>query len=152
MKDYKSIAFYYHIPVIKKEDKLFVPSFLGVFIDSLASSVGTLFLVMHEVSTQNEADYFLKSPNITFVSLGLKTPAWHRMIFYNKILAEKLKAIKHVDYFIVRSPSPLSPFFSRYFDFAKIIFMVVGDYAEGRKQMEKKTLRSFLINGLVQSS
>lgn len=147
--DYNSIAFYYHIPVYQANDKLFVPSFLGVFIDSLASSVGTLFLVMHEVSSQNEADYILKSPNIKFVSLGLKTPAWHRMIFHKLILAEKLKEIKQIDFFIVRSPSPLAPFFSRYFDFSKIVFMVVGDYAEGRKQMEKKTLRSFLINGLL---
>jgi glycosyltransferase involved in cell wall biosynthesis len=142
----KSIVFYYHIPVFKDKDKLLVPSFLGVFIDSLASNVGTLFLLMHEVSNQSEADYILKSPNIKFVSLGLKTPAWHRMIFHKKILAEKLNEIKHCDYFIVRSPSPLAPFFSRYFDFSKIVFMVVGDYAEGRKQMEKKTLRSFLIN------
>lgn len=143
------IAFYYHIPVFKKGGQFFVPSFLGVFIDSLASSVDTLFLVMHEVNVQNEADYYLKSSNIKFVSLGLKTPAWHRMIFHKKILAEKLKQITEADFFLVRSPSPLAPFFGNYFDFTKIVFMVVGDYAEGRKQMEKKTFRSFMVNGLL---
>jgi glycosyltransferase involved in cell wall biosynthesis len=144
-----NIAFYYHIPIYKHKELLYLPSFLGVFIDSLASNVDTLYLVMHEVTEKDEADYFLKSPNIKFVSLGFKTPAWHRMIFHKKILSKKLDEIKQVDFFIVRSPSPLAPIFSIYFDFSKIIFMVVGDYAEARKQMEKKTLRSFLVNGLL---
>jgi glycosyltransferase involved in cell wall biosynthesis len=143
------LAFYYHIPVFKKGEQLFVPSFLGVFIDSLATSVENLFLVMHEVDEKNESDYYLKSSNIKFISLGLKTPAWHRMIFHKKILAEKLKEMTEAEFFLVRSPSPLAPFFGNYFDFTKIVFMVVGDYAEGRKQMEKNTFRSFMINGLL---
>lgn len=145
----KIIAFYYHIPIFRSDAKLFIPSFLGVFIDSLASNVDTLYLIMHEVSVRNEEDYFLKSTNIKFISLGLKTPAWDRMIFHKKILAEKLKLISHVDFFIVRSPSPLTPFFSSYFDFSKIIFMVVGDYSEGRKQMAKNSFRNKMIAALL---
>jgi glycosyltransferase involved in cell wall biosynthesis len=145
----RKLAFYYHIPVWKNGDDLFVPSFLGVFLDELASRVQFLYLCLHEHGEKGEADYSIKSKNIIIISLGLKTPAWHRMIFHKQILAKKLNEIKQVDFFIVRSPSPLAPFFSRYFDLSKIVFLVVGDYAEGRKQMEKKNLRAFLINGLL---
>ena len=145
----KKIAFYYHIPVWKNGNDLFIPSLLGVFIEELASQVDFLFLCLHEDVEKGEADYKIKSKNIKFVSLGLKTPAWHRMLFHNQILSQKLKEIRQVDYFIVRSPSPLAPFFSNYFDFNKIVFMVVGDYGEGRNQMEKKNLKSHLINLLL---
>ena len=104
---------------------------------------------MHEVQFQNEEDYLLKSTNIKFLSLGLKTPAWHRMIFHKKILSSKIKEISQVDFLIVRSPSPLAPFFGSYFNRSKIIFMVVGDYSEGRRQMAKDSIRSLLISALL---
>ncbi len=145
----KVIAFYYHIPFWKKDTDIYVPSFLGVFIDELASQVKKLVLILHEDAVKGDADYKIKSNNIQVVSLGIKNSAWHRMIFHKSILSEKLKEISFVDYLIVRSPSPLAPFFSNYFDYNKIVFMVVGDYSESRKQMEKKSLRSFLISGLL---
>jgi glycosyltransferase involved in cell wall biosynthesis len=104
---------------------------------------------MHEVQFQNEEDYLLKAPNINFLSLGLKTPAWHRMIFHKKILSPWIKEISQVDFLIVRSPSPLAPFFGSFFNHSKIIFMVVGDYSEGRKQMAKNSIRSLLIAALL---
>ncbi len=145
----KVIAFYYHIPFWKNGNDIYIPSFLGVFIDELASQVNKLVLVLHEEIVKGEADYKIKSKNIQMVSLGTKNSAWQRMIFHKSILSEKLKEISFVDYLIVRSPSPLAPFFNNYFDYKKIVFMVVGDYSESRKQMEKKSLRSFLISGLL---
>jgi glycosyltransferase involved in cell wall biosynthesis len=145
----RKVAFYYHIPVLIKNNKLFIPSFLGVFIDSLALNVEFLYLIMHVGCEEKEADYMLKSNNIILISLGPKTPAWHRMIFHKKILFAKLKEISEVEYLIIRSPSPLAPFFSSCFNPQKIVFMVVGDYSEGRKQMKKNTIRSVLISGLL---
>lgn len=145
----RKVAFYYHIPVLVKNNKLFIPSFLGVFIDSLAFNVEMLYLIMHEGSEEANADYMLKSKNIIFLSLGQKTPAWHRMIFHKKVLSAKLKEISYVDYLIIRSPSPLAPFFGSYFNAQKIVFMVVGDYSEASKQMRKNSIRSVLISGLL---
>jgi glycosyltransferase involved in cell wall biosynthesis len=145
----RSLAFYYHIPICKCNEKLYIPSYLGVFIDSLASNVDILYLVMHEVSESGEGDYFLKATNIEFVSLGIKTPAWHRMIFHKKILFSTLKKVSHVDYLIIRSPSPLAPFFCSYFDYEKIVFMVVGDYSEARKQINRNSIKSLLVSALL---
>lgn len=126
------LAFYYHIPIVKKEAELNVPSYLGVFIDSLAKSVEELYLVLHQANYEEakEADYTLISKNIRFIDLGTKTPAWHRAIFHQKILKKSLKQIETCDVFLVRSPSPLAPYFKRYINRPKLIFLVVGDYAE----------------------
>jgi glycosyltransferase involved in cell wall biosynthesis len=146
---YKKVAFYYHIPVWNNNGHLYLPSLLGVFIDELASNLDQLILIMHEDKEQGQADYLIKSANLQFISLGIKTPAWHRMIFFRSILKKKLNEIKFVDFLIVRSPSPLSPFFGKYFPVTKLIFMVVGDYLEGKNHMSIYNLRTFAISILL---
>jgi len=143
-----NLAFYYHIPITQKNQDLYTPGFLGVFIDSLASEVKHLYLVMHQSNeTESEsADYKLKNNNITFINLRLKTPAWHRAIFHKKILKKVLAKIDNCDAIIVRSPSPLAPYFYRYLKNTKLIFMVVGDYMEAVKQTKSTTFREKIVN------
>ncbi|MDO9374445.1 MAG: glycosyltransferase family 4 protein [Ferruginibacter sp.] len=100
---------------------------------------------MHESPAEDGADYLLNSPNILFVSLGLKTPAWHRMIFYRKILKGKLHVLTNIDFFIVRSPSPLSPFINKFVPAKKIVYMIVGDYLDGARQIKFNSIRSSMI-------
>ncbi len=141
-----TIAFYYHIPIFKKENKIYCPGFLGVFIDSLANEVEQLFLIMHEnYEVQNE-DYEITSKNITFISLGKRTPAWHRELFYRRIL--KLINEKEYDFdaIIVRSPTPLAPYFHKQIKKSKIIFMIVGDYLEGVKNSKANSIREKIVN------
>lgn len=143
------LAFYYHIPaVINSNKQICVPGYLGVFIDSLAENCVQLYYVVHQARSfeSAECDYMLKAKNITLVDLGIKTPAWHRAIFHKKILGTPLKSIENVDCFIVRAPTPLAPYFYKYVKKAKIIFMVVGDYAESVAQSSPKTLRERIVN------
>jgi len=141
------LAFYYHIPITQRGDGLFLPGYLGVFVDSLANSVEKLFLVMHESNEveARESNYCIQSKNIHWVNLGKKTPAWHRALFYTKILKLKMKEIDGCDAFIVRSPTPLSPYFHKFYKNPNLYFMVVGDYAEGLEDLNNKTLRDKLI-------
>ena len=67
-----NLAFYYHIPIVKKGEELFCPGFLGVFLDSIAKIVNKLTLVMHESCYEIGSDYKLKQSNIDFISLGKK--------------------------------------------------------------------------------
>jgi glycosyltransferase involved in cell wall biosynthesis len=136
------LAFYYHIPIWSDVAGMRIPSYLGVFIDSLANEVGHLVLVMHEAhnSEISNCDYIVKSHNITWVNLGYKTPAWHRAVFHKKLLKNKLRELK-VDYFLVRSPSPLSPYFQYYFPKKKIRFLIVGDYESSLNSQLNRTFR-----------
>lgn len=142
------LAFYYHIPLHIKNGQLFVPGFLGVFIDELAKNVDHLTLVMH-LAKENEiteSDYKINSTNITFVSLGKKTTVWHRSLFPRYILKNKLKKIESCDAFLVRAPSPLASSFHRFIKHPKLLYMIVGDYAAGAKQIGKKGMKNKLLH------
>ena len=140
------IGFYYHTPIFKSGEMINIPSFLGVFIDSLAKYSKELVLVMHEAYGNEivHCDYVLKSNNVSWVNLGFKTPAWHRAIFYKKILYEKLVGLK-VEILIVRSPSPLAPYFVRFFPNEKIRYLIVGDYESSVKLMNSESIRDWAI-------
>ena len=62
------LAFYYHIPVFKTDkNALYLPGYLGIFVDALALEVEILVLIMHTSSNSDNADYQLKSKNIRLI-------------------------------------------------------------------------------------
>ena len=80
------LGFYYHSTIIKKKSHINVPSYMGVFINSLLNYIDCLIIFGH-TSDENDidqCDYKLKSNKIRFVSLGYKTSSWHRFIFHKK--------------------------------------------------------------------
>lgn len=140
------LAFYYHIPIFTSSNgNLFLPGYLGVFVDALANEVDQLTLVMHTSIDKTNADYLLGGDNIKLVNLGDKTPAWHRMLFHKTILKEKLKEIEQSDILLVRSPTPLAPYFYKYLNNTKLIFLIVGDYKSGATQMKINSIRDRFI-------
>ncbi|MEO6233215.1 MAG: glycosyltransferase family 4 protein [Ferruginibacter sp.] len=142
-----TIGYYYHIPISKQGDALFVPGYLGIFLDAIAAKVKILYLFMHDANEQQtvEADYKLKHKNIEFISLGKATPAWHRHLFHKKILQKIIAIAETCDTIIIRSPTPLAPFFAKYIHHPRLIFMVVGDYLEGAKQFKIKSIRDLIM-------
>lgn len=141
------LAFYYHIPIYCDEaGNYFLPGYLGVFIDELAKNVKTLVLVMHTASDKNGADYQLNSANISLIDLGRKTTAWHRGFFHHKILHKKLDSLRGLNAFLVRSPSPLAPYFYKYLPAGvNIIYYLVGSYTSSAKHMKISGIRSFFV-------
>lgn len=141
------LAFYYHIPITSTSDGIKIPSYLGVFINALAKEVEQLVLIMHEAygNEIGHCDYLVEAKNITWINLGKKTPAWHRALFHKKLLKNKLRDLK-ADYFLVRSPSPLAPYFHYYFPQDKIRFLIVGDYESSLESSPNKTLRELAVN------
>ncbi|MES2651675.1 MAG: glycosyltransferase family 4 protein [Bacteroidota bacterium] len=147
------LAYYYHIPIRADKGTLYMPGFLAVFIDSLANEVDELILIMHECNAKEEleADCELVNKNIRWINLGVKTPSWHRALFHNKILKSVSKELNSgCDAIIVRSPTPLAPYFKRYFRNIKVLFMVVGDYAEGASHLHIKSIRDLAIQYYLQ--
>ena len=140
------LAFYYHIPIIVKNDGLYIPGYFGVFLDSLAMNVDTLVLFLHEGNNKDavESVYRLNSKNLEFISLGSKTSAWKRALKPSKVLSI-VKQHSDFDYLLVRSPSPLAPYFPKYVNDKKLIFMIVGDYGDGAANYAIKGFRDRII-------
>lgn len=142
----ETVGFYYHIPFLSKNEHIWLPSYLGVFIDSLAQYVGKLVLFLHQTSDEGaECDYQLLSINIEIVSLGPKEAAWKRFFGHKRILEPIKNRFDFLDSLIVRSPSPLSPFFYKCIDSDRIVYLIVGDYAEVGKNISLSNLRKLGI-------
>jgi len=141
------VVFYYHIPFESRGNQIIVPGYFGVFIDSLASFVSSLSLVLHRARPDelNEADYSLQSSNIALIDLGIKTPAWYRSLFHRSIIYKIAQQLGEYDFFLIRSPSPLAPYFLKYINNTKIVFMVVGDYGEEGAQAKPRSIREWVM-------
>ncbi len=142
-----TLGFYYHIPIVSRNNRLFVPGYLGVFLDALASEVKTLYLFMHDGNQRHlaEADFELQQKNIVFISMGNLSPAWHRHFFHRHIFSRISRAADICDALVIRAPTPLAPFFKNYIRKPRLIFMIVGDYLEGAKQFKVKSLRDWVM-------
>ena len=146
------LGFYYHIPVLTSSEGLKVPAYLGVFLDAIAAEVETLILFMHEENylRTNLCDYILKSPNIKFYSLGLKTPAWDRFLWPSKTLKRIKDKAGECDVLLVRGPSPLAPhFWSQFLHSTRIVYLIVGDYLDGIKHLYQPLIRKLAIRVLT---
>ncbi|MCW3093139.1 MAG: hypothetical protein JWP81_4208 [Ferruginibacter sp.] len=141
------LGYYYHIPICQNNGRLYVPGYLGIFLDALASEVQVLYLFMHEGNQQQiaEADYELQQSNIIFISLGNISPAWHRHLFHKKILSKASPVAEICDAIIIRAPTPLAPFFKNDLGKPRLIFMIVGDYLESANHFKIKNLRDWVM-------
>jgi len=132
--------------MVRKNDGLYIPSYLGVFLDSLASNVTSLTLLMHEALEENYefADYKLRKDSIKWINLGVAKPAWHRSFLPSLTLKNFNKQVD-CDCIIVRSPTPLATSFQNFFKKTPVFLMIVGDYLEGAEHLKESTLRDRII-------
>lgn len=125
-----------------------IPSFLGVFLDSMAPLVTELIIFGHEAQDDeiHSCDYYLKSDNIQWINMGNKTPFWDRVLFPGMNLKRIKNIISACDFVIVRAPSALAPYFYlKYKNNARIVYMMVGDYIEGLKAEKIRMYRKIPI-------
>jgi glycosyltransferase involved in cell wall biosynthesis len=118
-----------------------------VFLDALAEQTEQLSLLFHQAKRDEQVhcDYRLRASNITPVSLGPKTPAWHRELFHGSVIRKTLRRIEDTDALIVRAPTPLAAYFHKYLSKPKLWFMIVGDYLEGTDHYEQGSFRDKMI-------
>lgn len=143
------LGFYYHIVVYKDtQGRIFVPAYLGLFVDELAKNVSQLFYFAYTVErVTTEQNYELKQTNIVLVDLGIKKSFPYTVLLGYNILNKHSKIASFCDKILVRAPSPLAPWF--YFTFrryTKLHYLMVGDYMEGIKHQHFGFVKQTAIN------
>lgn len=144
------LGFYYHLPLARKSGGMYLPGYLAVFVDALAEQVDELYLVLHEATGPEiaAADYRLRASNVRWVNLGPKRPAWHRSLFHRSVLARADFAELRLDMMLVRSPSPLAPYFGRIEALRdRLAYMVVGDYGSAAADISMDSVRNLAVRG-----
>lgn len=143
------LGFYYHIVAYKDADGgVFIPAYLGLFVDELAKHVDQLYYFAY--TTKNltlEQNHELKQTNIVLRDLGNKKSFPYTVVFGFHLLKKFRDAAKTCDKILVRAPSPLAPwFYFTYRKITKIHYLMVGDYIEGIKHQHFGLIKQTAIN------
>jgi glycosyltransferase involved in cell wall biosynthesis len=142
------IGYHYHVPYRIINGKIYLPSYFGLFIDELAKNSKVLYLFLFEQVKFNSEieDYELISLNIKLVSLGPFPTFYHRLLYPFRFIKICKKYASELDHFIIRSPTPLSPYL--YLSIkkqCKVTLMIVGDYVKSLGGLEQPIYRKIPI-------
>lgn len=144
-----SVGYYFHTSAFQQGDTIFVDEAQGLFLESLSKQSISIIIFMHEPSSIADLDSLnhpLSADNITLVKLPRKRSAWFRDIFHSIYLQRVSLRCSDLDFLIIRSPSPLAPYFiTLKFAPRRLIFMTVADYCVGANFIRTKTLRDILV-------
>jgi glycosyltransferase involved in cell wall biosynthesis len=146
------LGYHYHVSVLLKDGGIWVPSYIGVFLNAMADEVKELKLFLHEEPDPIAGgyDFQLIRDNIRFCSMGKKTPAWDRLLFPSRYLKAMEQEVLNCDALLLRSPSPLSPaIFTAFHKRVKTALLLVGDYADGAKHLVQPWYRLLVISVLL---
>jgi glycosyltransferase involved in cell wall biosynthesis len=141
------LGFYYHIPATIQLGKIYVPGYLGRFLDELANNIEHLTLFLHQPNPGENVnfDHVLQASNIDLVRLPQRKSAPYRLLYAKKYTMLIKQHSKNIDALMLRGPSPLLPSLANADKSLPIILMIVGDYLAGIDSLPQPAWRKTLI-------
>lgn len=123
------LGFHYHVPAYRKDGQIYIPGYLGRFIDSLAPHLTQLSCFLHtpNPSEVELMDYRIESPNVRLVGLGLHDSLPRRVMRSKKIRRVFAAELPALDMFLFRAPTPLLPFLAKECGNLPLALLLVGD-------------------------
>jgi len=148
------LGFYYHKAVVIKNNDIYVPSYIGVFLDGLSEYVEELVIFFHKPKDEKEmkeCDYKLKNKNIKVIVLQKRQHMFLRGFLAYKEYFKILKQLKLLDVIVIRTPTPLLNFFykSAIKSKTKVCLYIVGDYLDNFKPIYSQNKVSIKNNLLL---
>jgi len=141
-----TLAFHYHTPAIQINDEIFMPAYIGLFIDSIAPFFDNLICFLHSPNDleKNRMDYSIQSSNVFLIGIGPHNSIPKRMM-NSKITAQIFK--KHqssCDLLLLRASTPLLPIIKKTWK-KPIALLLVSDATSGLDNLPQPLWRKTLI-------
>lgn len=127
------LGVYYHIPVLRKLDGIYLPGYFGCFVESLASCCRQVIGLFYDAKPGQQAlcDYRITALNVSVVSLGLPKSAVHTTLFSGPYIRRMKMALPQMNALLLRGPSALLPPLAFSAGSVPLVLMIVGDYLAG---------------------
>lgn len=140
------IGFYYHVPAIEKEGSIWMPGYLGCFIDSLAGQCEHVICFLHSpnLAEAGLVDYRITSANVKLVNLGPRGSTVKRTLKPGPCTSSMLENASGLDLLLIRGPSPLLPAMAAASPVPTAL-LLVGDYVSGVNDLPQPRWRRELI-------
>lgn len=141
------LGFHYHIPALKKDGNIYLPGYLGRFLDSLADECQSLTCFLHTPvgSEIDQMDYVLQNKQIHLVGIGGHTSVPRRMVTAGRVKSIIRPYCAELDALLIRGPSPLLPQVANACQKLPLALLLVGDYLAGINDLPQPTWRKELI-------
>lgn len=141
------LGFYYHIPACQENGRIFIPGYLGRFLDELAGNISELVLFLHAPNNGENVnfDYQISANNISLVLLPQRKSAPYRMLHKRLFVRVVLDHLNTLDALMLRGPTPLLPGLAISAGLTPTILMIVGDYLAGVDSLPQPGWRKSLI-------
>lgn len=140
------LGFHYHVPAISKEDGIYMPGYLGRFIDSLAELCDQVICFLHSPRPDEIArmDYKILSGNVRLVDIGPHASVIKRTVNSKTYTAFLERHAADMDVLLVRGPSPLLPAMVAASPVPSAL-LLVGDYLAGVNDLPQPLWRKEII-------
>ncbi len=141
------LGFHYHVPAELREGQIYLPGYLGRFIDQLAARVERLDLFLHQPKPYEVQfmDYAIQSAKVQLFELGLHSSVPQRLLHARSITASLRQQSGELDALLIRGPSPLLPAVARAVGDVPLALLLVGDYLAGVDDLPQPGWRKELI-------
>lgn len=141
------LGLYYHTPILKAADGLYLPGYFGRFVEALAGECRQVVCFFHEATSAQVTmcDYRIQASNVTWISLGAPRSAPFRTFFPSRITRLAKPAFCDLDLLLLRGPSPLLPGLARSAGALPLALLLVGDYLAGIDSLPQPFWRKELI-------
>lgn len=141
------LAFHYHTPAVIKNGEIYMPAYLGLFIDSLAPHFDHITCFQHEPGSKAESemmDYRIKAAAVTLRSLGPHGSIPSRLLRSREIGKVFLKYQGDCDFMLLRASTPMLTVIKRVWK-RPLALMLVSDATLGLDNLPQPAWRKFLI-------
>ena len=140
------IGFHYHVPAFSRDGRIYIPGYLGVFIDSISKYYEEIILFLHS-PRKNEIEqvtFKIKSKNIKLIDLGIHSSIPKRYINFFKYAKIFKQNESELDLIIIRAGTPLLPLIN-FFCKTPLVLFLVSNATEGLDNLPQPNFRLFLI-------
>ncbi len=140
------LGFHYHAPAVESVDVIFMPGFLGCFIDSLATYCEQVvcFLYSPRPDEVRLMDYRIIAPNVSLVDIGPHASVMNRTLNAHKYTSVMKKNAGNLDVLLLRGASPLLPAMAAASPVPTVL-LLVSDYLPGVNDLPQPRWRKEAI-------
>lgn len=141
------LGFHYHVPAEQRSDGIWMPGYLGCFVDGLAAQCEYLACFQHSPRPSEQAllDYRIDSGNVELFDIGRHVSVPRRVAGSRRSTIALEKRRRGLDCLLVRGPSPLLPAFVRAAGDLPTALLLVGSYVDGVDGLPQPRWRKELI-------
>jgi glycosyltransferase involved in cell wall biosynthesis len=141
------LGFHYHVPALSRNGQIFLPGYLGRFIDSLATHCEKVVCFLHAPlpAERTLMDYPVQSAKVSLIDIGPHASVPRRLLSAGQVARKIHNECHGLDVMLIRGPTPLLATVAQGAEGVPLALLLVGDYLPGVNDLPQPRWRKEAI-------